>query len=143
MKKTAKKSSTKRAMTTTTKLEIAGAAAGAAAALGAAYYYWGSKKARQHRQSTADWMKKAEKEIVQKTGKLKKAAFNKRNYMAIVSLISERYKAMPKVEVKDLLSFTKTLNGAWDDFKMARAKADMAAKRPAAKNGKSRRKIAK
>ncbi len=104
-------------MKTKTKVELAGATAATAGALGAAYYFFGAKGAKKHRKEAVVWMTKAEKEIMAEAKKLKNATFNEKNYKKIVATVAAKYKALPKIDQKDVAHFHKALTSAWKELK--------------------------
>ena len=85
----------------------------AAAAAAGAYYFYYSKGAAKNRAVAKVWMKKAEKEIISETKKLKEAALNEKNYHKIVATVSDKYQKLKKLESGELKGFSTALKSAW------------------------------
>lgn len=97
----------------TSKIGITAASLAATAVAAGAYYFYYSKSAKKNRAVAKEWMKKAEKEIVSETKKLKEAALNKENYNKIVTAVSDKYQKLKKLESGELKDFAGALKSAW------------------------------
>lgn len=110
----------------------AGLAAIAAAAAGA-YFLYGSKHAAKNRRQVKAWALKARGEVLEQIEKL--PDINEKTYQKAIKGVAARYKALHRLNAKDVAEFTNELKGHWNDIakEVARAAAPVLRKKAKAK----------
>lgn len=98
----------------------AGLAAIAAAAAGT-YFLYGSKHAAKNRKQVKAWALKARGEVLEQIEKL--PDINEKTYQKAVKEVAAQYKAMHRLDAKDITEFVNDLKGHWKDIAKEVAKA--------------------
>ncbi len=94
--------------------KMGGALLAASMAAAAAAYLYVGKDAPARRKKAAEWMKKAEAEVVSSAKSLKDVAFNKTNYQRIVKEVSKKYRAVKDIDPKDVTAFVAMVAKNWE-----------------------------
>jgi hypothetical protein len=91
-----------------------GLAALAAAAAGT-YYLYGSKDATKHQRKIKGWMLQAKGEILERIESVKN--IDEGIYNKIVNEVSDRYKKIKKIDIKEMSDFRSELSNYWAHIK--------------------------
>lgn len=111
----------------------AGAGLAAIAAAAGAYFLYGSKHAAKNRRQVKAWALKARGEVLEQIEKL--PDINEKTYQKAIKDVAARYKALHRLNTKDVAEFTNELKSHWNDIakEVARAAAPVLRKKAKAK----------
>ena len=100
----------------TTNKILAISAAGAAATAVGSYWFLGAKNSKKHRKAVADWVFKAQKDLVNALRKMKKV--EKDAYLHLVDMVMKKYAKADSV-TGDIMAVTREMKAAWPHIRKA------------------------
>ncbi|MEK7494187.1 MAG: hypothetical protein AAB630_03475 [Patescibacteria group bacterium] len=117
------------------KTAVGAGLAAVAAAVAGTYFLYGSKNAPKHRKQVKAWSLKARGEILEQLEKLSKV--DEAAYHKVIKQVASKYKALKRLDAKDVVEFAEELKGHWKDIAKEITRAT-AASRPAKKAPKKK-----
>ena len=105
---------------------LAGVAAGA-------YYLYGSPDAKKHRRQLSEWIAEARKELEERAGDLKDAAFDERNFRPLVEEVVAQYQQAKGLAKEEAAILAEALIEEW------RTSAKRSGRQPQGRKTKTRK----